>query len=97
MNDDVFDFSLGTPAPPDEFGVVVHSLPPAHDPTEVFWIIWNPDYHKPPIVRFTNRKAAEYAAKGMADRFYPDRFYVCRALGSAIGEPRTVNFERVTK
>lgn len=43
-----------------------------------FCIIWNPNHHLPPTVRFSTVERAEEAAEIMANRF-GDPFYVCEA------------------
>jgi hypothetical protein len=56
-----------------------------------FYIIWNPNSPRPPVVTFSTEKAAIEAAQKMAQRFTKAEFYVCKAVKAAKAEtPITV-------
>lgn len=46
-----------------------------------FWVVWNPDHPDTPQKRYTTRKAAQYEARRMADKFshIGGVFYVLKA------------------
>lgn len=46
-----------------------------------FWIVWNPDHPRTPRERYKTRKAAQWAARYMADMFAHEGavFYVMKA------------------
>ena len=51
------------------------------DPSEPsFYILWNPNGHKPPFAQFETRDAADETAHRMAEQ-HGGTFYVCLAVG----------------
>jgi hypothetical protein len=46
-----------------------------------FWIVWNPSSETPPRVQYKTRKAAQYAARKMAEEYAHEGayFYVMKA------------------
>lgn len=59
------------------------------DPDKAFYILWNPESHKPPRVQFETWEAARNGAVAIAQRT-GQTFYVCKAVSVTCVDTRAL-------